>query len=206
MRKSRQRGAEGAGMLGENLAAGGGGADGSGGARGGQSAVRAGSAWSPKAKRIRAQSALVRNLGKTAREHVRKLGNLRDKAERLRAAEKEAIPHKEWRRGKELEAKVAWRDVLTKEAHPEDDEQERIKWHAAHIRQDEEWQEANAKLRDAAVVARRKAVNLDRELREDDMQRAAARAQHGAGPHAAMQAIVHAVQNLAHKFDAGAGH
>ena len=123
----------------------------------------------------------MRKLRNTAREHVRKLGTLRDRAERLRAAEKEAIPHKEWRRHKELEAKVAWRDVLTKEAHQEDDEQERIKWHVAHIKQDEEWQEANAKLRDAAVVARRRAVDLDKELREDDLEQAAGRAQRGAG-------------------------
>ena len=193
-----QKGLEGADMLRELGAAGGGGDDGSGGARGEQTAVRARSARSPEAKRQRTQSAHP-----TLAEALRKLKQLREKAAQIIAAEKDAIRDEDWRRHKELEAKVAWRDFLTKEAHQEDDEQERIKWHAAHIRQDEEWKEANAKLRDAAVVARRRAVDLDRELREDDMQQAAARAQHGAGPHAAMQAIVHTVQNLATKFDAG---
>ena len=193
-----QKGLEGADMLRELRAAGEGGEDGSGGARGEQTAVRARSARSPEAKRQRTQSAHP-----TLAEALRKLKQLREKAAQIIAAENDAIRDEDWRRHKELEAKVAWRDFLTKEAHQEDDEQERIKWHAAHIRQDEEWQEANAKLRDAAVVARRRAVDLDKELREDDMQQAAARAQHGAGPHAAMQAIVHTVQNLATKFDAG---
>ena len=198
-----QKGLEGADMLRELRAAGEGGEDGSGGARGEQTAVRARSARSPEAKRQRTQSAHP-----TLAEALRKLRHLRDKAERLRAAENEAIRDEEWRRHKELEAKVAWRDVLTKEAHQEDDEQERIKWHAAHIKQDEEWQDANAKLRDAAVVARRRAVDLDRELREDRLEQAAGGPQRGAGkgggrPQAAMQAIVHAVQDLAHKFDAG---
>ena len=102
------------------------------------------------------------------------------------------VSRKEWRRYKALEAEVAWRDVRTK------DELVRTRaWHAAYIRQDKEWQDANAELRDAAVVARHRAVALDRQLREDSLEQAAA------GTQAAMQAIVQAVQDLARRFDAG---
>ena len=47
------------------------------------------------------------------------------------------------------------------------------------------------------MVARHRAVALDRQLREDSLEQAAA------GPQAAMQAIVQAVQDLARSFDAG---